>query len=97
MSQEIQLEFNLDEKSSDQMHIFHMQKQIDEMGESMGKVRRRLFSELGEMKKLFANLQRENDELKNMIKELKNEDQTEWAYCQNGYLFDVKEYSRAAG
>ncbi len=96
MSEAIQLEFNIENKSSEEMQLSLMQKQIDQMGESMGKVRRKLFSEMSEMKKLYVELQKENENLKQMLKELKNE-KTEWTYGEGGCLFDVREHREAVG
>ena len=90
---DLQLEFNIDKKSPEEFQIYLMQKQIDQMSDSLGKVRRRLFSEMGEMKKLYGELHKENLELKTIVKELTHE-KTEWTYGQNGYLFDVQEYQR---
>lgn len=95
MNVEVQLEFNIENKDSSEMQLFQMQKQIDQVCESMGKVRRRIFSELGEMKKMYAALQKENEELKTILKDLKNE-KTEWAYEQEDCLFDVREYKKIA-
>lgn len=92
----MQLEFNIENKSPEEMQLSLMQKQIDEMCESMGKVRRKLFSEMGEMKKLYAGLQKENEELKTMLKELKGE-KTVWTYEKKDCLFDVQEYREAIG
>lgn len=92
----IQLEFNIDNKSPEEVRLSQMHSQIAMMEESMGKVRRKLFSEMSEMKKLYADLKKENEELKTMLKELKNE-KTEWAYGENGRLFDVREYREAIG
>lgn len=98
MNTEVQLELNIENKTSEEMQLAIMQKQIDQMCESMGKVRRKLFSELGEMKKVCSELQKENEELKSVLKELKNEKtKTEWIYGQNGCLFDVREYPKAVG
>ncbi len=69
----IQLELNIENESPKQTRLSQMQKQIDEMSESIGKVRRKLFSEMGELKKLCAELQNENKQLKILLKELKNE------------------------
>jgi len=90
----IQLEFNIENKSPEELRLFLMEKQIQEMNDSMGKVRRKLFSEMGEMKKLFYELQKETYELKMMLKEIKNE-KIEWTYGQNDCLFDVQEYRKA--
>lgn len=96
MENAVQLELNLESRSSHEMQLSLMQKQIDQMCDSMGKVRRKLFSEMSEMKKLFAQLEEENFNLKTTLKELKNE-RTEWTYGQNGCLFDVREHQEAVG
>lgn len=90
MSRSIQLELNIDDKTPEEIQLYMMQKQIEQMHESMGKVRRRLFAELGEMKKLYLKLQTENVELKTFIKELNNET-PEWVYGQNNCLFNLEE------
>lgn len=92
----IQLEFNIENKSPEEMNLSLMQKQIDEMCDSMGKVRRKLFSELGEMKKVCSTLQQENEELKSIVRELKH-GKTQWTYGQADRLFDVRQYQEASG
>ena len=92
---DLQLEFNIDKKSPEEFQIYLMQKQLDLMTVSMGKVRRRLFSEMGEMKKICGELHKENLELKTLVKEITHE-KTQWTYGKNGYLFDVQEYQRKA-
>ncbi len=90
----IQLEFNIEDKNPEEIKLSIMQIQIDKLQESMGKVRRKMFSELSEMKSLYLQIQKENENLKNMLKEIKNE-KTEWVYRQNDCLFDVREYKKA--
>jgi hypothetical protein len=90
----MELEFNFENKTPEQLKLDEMQKQLDQMDESMGKVRRRLFSELSQVKKLYEELQSENEILKSMIKEKKNE-KTQWTYGQEGYLFYVSEHQKA--
>jgi len=92
----IQLEFNLENRSPEEMQMYTMQKQVDQMCESMGKVRKKLFAELGEIKKICYNLKKENDDLKSILKDLKNE-RTDWIYGQNGCLVDVSELKAAVG
>lgn len=92
----IQLEFNINNISESEMKLLIMQKQLDEMNESMGKVRRKLFSEMGEVKKVCHNLQIQNEELRLKLKELKNE-KTEWIYKTGDNLFDVRECQTACG
>jgi archaellum component FlaC len=85
----IQLEFNIDNKTPEEVRLSMMQKQIDESIETLGKVRRRLFAELGEMKKVCATLQKENQDLKEKLHNL-TQDKIEWTYGQNHMLFDIK-------
>lgn len=92
---EIQLELNIENKDPKDFQLDCMQKQIDLMNESMGKVRKKLFSEISEMKKLYLNLHKENEELKTIIRKI-NHEKTEWVYTQGDYLFDVREYQAAA-
>jgi hypothetical protein len=96
MSMAIQLEFNIDGKSPEELRLHHMQLQINQMNESMGKVRRKLFSEVSEMKKLYVDLQKENEGLKSTLRKMNNEESI-WVYGQEGSLFDVREYQKATG
>lgn len=86
----IQLELNLDNLEGNELTFSQMQKQIDDACESMGKVRRKMFAELGEVKKLVNLLQIENNELKEQLKNLKKE-KNNWSYQHNGYLFSLSE------
>lgn len=85
----IQLEFNINNESPEAQKLTFMQKQINELLESNGKVRRKLFAEVGDMKKQFSALKTENEELRNQLKGLKDE-KTEWIYAQGDCLFDVQ-------
>jgi hypothetical protein len=80
----IQLEFNLEDLSEKDLALLQMQKQIDAACESMNKVRKKMFSELGEMKRSIAILQQENIELRQKLKE-----RTEWNYQKDDCLFDA--------
>lgn len=86
---EIQLEFNLNDASETDVKLAYMQKQLNEIAESMGKVRRKMFAELSEMKKILTDIKNENEQLRNQIKDFKNE-KTDWDYCKGEYLFQVK-------
>ncbi len=81
----IQLEFNINNESEEDYRFSYMQKQINEMNESMGKVRRRIFSEVGELKKLILSLREENETLKKRVHE-----KTDWQYMINDSLFDIQ-------
>jgi len=89
-----QLEFNLEDRTELQLQVEYMRKHIDDKCESMDKVRRKLFSELGELKKVCFRLMTENEELKAAIKEIRNE-KTEWEYAKGDYLFNVREYQES--
>ncbi len=83
----IQLEFNIDNKSPAEMEMQYMKQLLTEMNESMGKVRRKLFAEMSEMKRICLAVQKENECLKEMIQGNK---EIEWDYNKPGYLFDVE-------
>lgn len=89
----MQLEFNFDEENEIYFKMCQMQKQINEINESTGKVRKKLFSEIGELKKICQILQIENEILKNSLREFKNE-KTNWIYGKGNNLFDVPGYSK---
>lgn len=91
---ELQLEFNLDNKTPYEVKISQLENQVYEISTSLGKVRRRLFSELGQMKKLYLELQKENQELKNILQDREHEP-TQWRYAENDYLFDIQEHNKA--
>lgn len=87
---ETQLELNIEDKTPAEMQLHLMQKQIAEMNESMGKVRRRLFFELGSMKKDFADLAAENNKLRLQLNQMRNSSD-EWVYGQEECLFKIRE------
>jgi hypothetical protein len=88
MENTMQLEFNLENLSPEQLTLSVMQNQLHVMNESMGKVRRKLFAELGEVKKLYAEMKNENESLKSKINTLHHE-KTEWLYQTNESLFEI--------
>lgn len=63
----MQLYLNLDNVSEQEHHLAMMQRQIDELVESMGKVRRKMFAELGEVKRICADLKEENAHLRQAL------------------------------
>lgn len=92
-----QLEFNFENKTEQELEILQMQKLIKDLDESMGKVRRKLFAEMGVLNKKFSELSKENEELKEKIREMKNETKkTQWIYGQEGYLFNETQYRKSA-
>ncbi len=94
----IQLELNLDNESCSEVRMGYIEKHLAEIQLSMEKVRKRLFVEVGELKKVCAALQSENQELKRMMQGQKVEESpTEWVYLQGDRLFDVSEHRRKFG
>ncbi len=92
----MQLELNLENKSDSDIQISNMQKQIDEAIESMGKVRRKLFSQISELKKEILEIKIENEHLKEKIRIIRDE-KIEWEYKKTDCLFDVLEPNIAFG
>lgn len=93
MTDALQLELNLDNRNNTELELFSLQKQILSINESVGKTRRRLFSEITELKKICFQLKEENQNLKSTLKEIKSE-KTEWVYHKNGYLFDIEDHQK---
>lgn len=86
----VQLELNIKEETAEGVRLSLMQSQIDAMNDSFGKVRRRLFAELGELKKTCFLLQTENENLKTKMRKITNEE-TQWTYHEDYSLFDVRQ------
>ena len=59
MSVDVQLEFNIENKSADELRAEIMQKQIDALSDSLTKVRKKLFAEVGALKKILGDVQPE--------------------------------------
>lgn len=93
MISELQLTLPFDEKDPVDLRLHQMQEQIDLMNQSMGKVRKRLFFELCEIKKRCDTLIHENQELKQQLQTLKDQ-KTEWIYGTSDYLFELKAISQ---
>ncbi len=92
----VQLEFNIENKSDEELRFDNMQKQIDIFCDSMGKVRKKLFAEQGELKKLCAKLATENQQMKDILDKI-NHEKIEWIYkTEDGCLFDVRRAEVAA-
>lgn len=90
----VQLEFNIENKSDEELRFDMMQKQIDAFCDSMGKVRKKLFAEQTELKKLCAKLHAENQQMKDILDKIHHE-KIEWVYAQDGCLFDVRKPEEA--
>ena len=86
----MQLEFNIYNKTCKEMDDYLLQKQLDELTNSLGRVRKKLFAELSEVKSMCSKLNQENEELKSLLEEMKDE-KTEWTYREGDHLFRVRE------
>jgi cell division protein FtsB len=84
----MQLELNFDNKSEPELRLANMQQQIDDAVESMGKVRRKLFSQIDLLKKEMDTIKAENEILKSQIRSFKNE-KIEWKYQNQDFLFEM--------
>jgi len=60
----------------------------------MGKVRRKLFGEMGEVKKAYANLFAEHESLKSQLSTMLNQ-KTEWLYQSGESLFELSNKKQA--
>lgn len=87
----IQLSFDIDTDQSQNFKMAFLQNQVDELYRSMGKVRRKLFSQMSELQKNINLLKTENEHLKSQIKDKRHE-KTNWIYAQEDSLFDVQKY-----
>lgn len=84
---QIQLELNLEAKTSDEMQLHYLLSKMNEIQESFGKTRRKLFAELSETKEICKTVQKENEALRRLLNEQSGKT-PEWAYLQNGLLFE---------
>lgn len=87
---EIQLELNVENRSESEIKLDMMQKQIEAIADSTGKVRRKLFAEMTEIKKACLALRLENQDLKDKLRSSSNE-KVEWLYAKDEHLFILKE------
>lgn len=85
----VQLEFSIQDENEADAKIQFLQKQIDTMSESMDKVRRKLFAQMGEIQKLCQTLKQENQELRLALLN-KNSEEEIWEYGQGEHLFLLK-------
>lgn len=97
----LQLEMNLDNLSNNDLKFVEMQKQISAMSESLNKVRKKLFAEIGELKKTLTSVQLSNAEILQQLQEaneklgLKNE--VKFSYEKKDCLFSIEEAQEATG
>ena len=84
----IQLEFDLNNDAGKNPELISLRQEMEAMKESVGKVRRKMFAELGEMKKSYFAVYVELEKAKDDLRKLKNE-RTDWIYKEGEYLFQI--------
>ena len=85
----IQLELRFEQKTDEELSYNHLQNQISNNKASMGKIQRKVFQELGEIKKENTRINWELAELKKTLNELIGK-KTEYHYFQDDFLFLTK-------
>lgn len=85
---EIQLQLDIGAESLQDKKLLAMQSQIQLMNESFGKVRRKLFAEMNEIKKLYLQMKQENRELREQLRAI-GHPSTQWTYSVGESLFEV--------
>lgn len=88
-----QLEINFDNLNDEERRLLMMQDQIDNMSESMRKVRKKLFGDMSELKKDLSKLKIENEFLTDKLYEMDKKKKEEWVYNEGGYLFHLYEFA----
>jgi hypothetical protein len=95
-----QLELNLQNLSESELKFVDMQKQITLMSESMHKVRKKLFAEVGSLKKMLSQVQIDNENLQIKLARAEEKMGTKngivFDYSQKDSLFCIKEMQEAA-
>jgi hypothetical protein len=81
-----QLKFDFDEDDKIDMRLKEMQLQLNAMTETNMKVRKKLFAETGELKKLVISLKIKNEMLERQIREATGKKE-EWSYLSEDSLF----------
>lgn len=83
-----QLELNIDNLSQEQIDFNALKKQVEEIALSAGKVRKKLFAEVGDLKKKNKILEEEIERLKLIIDPPKR---AEFEYITDDSLFEIRE------
>ena len=83
-----QLEFSISNETELELRLKEMEKHLEEMHQTVDKVRKRLFSEIGNLKYLLEEMRLENFSLKETIRRMTDE-KTPWVYKQKDNLFDL--------
>ena len=97
----LQLEMNLDNLNESDKKFVDIEKQISTMSESLHKVRKKLFAEIGELKKTLQSVQLSNVEILQQLQEaneklaVKNE--IKFSYEKKDCLFSIEEANEATG
>ncbi len=97
----LQLEMNLDNLSNNDLKFVEMEKQINTMSESLHKVRKKLFAEIGELKKTLTSVQLSNVEILQQLHEANEKlgvrNDVKFSYEKKDCLFSIAEVQEATG
>lgn len=97
----LQLEMNLDNLSNSDLKFVDMEKQISTMSESLHKVRKKLFAEIGQLKKTLQEVQLSNVEILQQLQEanekLGKKNEVKFDYEKKDCLFSITEAQEATG
>ena len=85
---EAQLDLNIDNLTQSQIEFNELKKKVEEIAESAGKVRKKLFAEVTELKKKNKILEDEIERIKLIIDPPKR---AEFEYITEDSLFEIKE------
>ena len=85
----LQLEFELQDKNSLEIKIENLQMQLIAQKKSNESVRKKLFAEMKSVIDFCKTLQDENTKLFNELRKVQNE-KAQWIYMQRDCLFDVQ-------
>jgi hypothetical protein len=83
-----QFDLNIDNLSKSEIEFNALKKKVEEIAESAGKVRKKLFAEVSELKKKNKILEDEIEALKLIIDPPKK---AEFEYITDDSLFEIKE------
>lgn len=82
----MQLEFSFFKEDEDD--ISHLHSRVDEVSDSLSKVRKRLFAEISSLKKLCKELMQENLDMRAAIDKLSGKEAA-LTYLEDGCLFKM--------
>lgn len=87
----MQLELNFYDHSPEEQEFALLHREIKDMHESMGKVRRKIFAEVEEVKKICSRLEQEVEQLKSQLRAVQNENHERLDHDHKITFFDTSQ------